>query len=70
MTLKLVIKNEGNQPEDAAIIKGVYDIGEGHVELTGDLEDQVCLMQGEEVAVVPPCGHFDDFKQISIKGKH
>ena len=69
MTLSLIIKNDGNQPGDVAVFKGIRT-RDGHVSLTGNPDDLTHLALGEEITVYPPCGHFDEFLHLSVKGKH
>ncbi len=74
MTLTVKIKNEGNQPQDTVVIRGLKDVnidndyppfGE-----MGSWDDSVVLKQGEEIAIAVPTGHFEDFKGINMKGHH
>ena len=69
MTLTVKIKNDGNQPGDCAMIKGMV-AKDGFVSMTGDPRDVVILEQGEEISVSPPNGHFDDPVTLTMKGKH
>ena len=71
MTLKVRIVNEGNQPSDCMIFRGLKLIDGTTAQHTGNYEDKVTLMSGEGVDVYPSnTGHFDDFVGISYKGKH
>ena len=71
MTLIVKIKNDGNQPGDAVRICGMVQLEHnGHVEMTGDNEDSIVLLQGEEISVCPPNGHFDDPVILTMKGSH
>ena len=79
MTLKLIVKNDGNQPGDTAVLRGVRihkREGETFIDSTGRMgvalgvTETLALVQGEEVVVYPPCDHFDDFERLEIKGKH
>ena len=69
MTLIVKIKNDGNQPGDCVMIRGMVG-KDGYVRMTGDPEDVVVLLQGEEIKVYPPNGHFDDPVTLTMKGKH
>ena len=77
MTLTVSIKNEGNQPSDALVIRKVtasyYEkpnedgcIGSFDPGGTG----QIVIMPGQSAKFWPNCGHFDDFEVIEVKGKH
>ena len=76
MTLRLVIKNDGNQPGDTAVFKGIkeYDSDPSSEcragSVTGNANDVVHLVKGEEIIIYPPCDHFDDFEPVLVKGKH
>ena len=71
MTLTVKIKNDGNQPGDSVLISGVEQVGEGdYVKMTGNPDDKVVLLEGEEVSCCPPTGHFDDPVTLTMKGKH
>ena len=77
MTLQVKIINEGNQPEDTAVLKGIKEYPKSDPAserrsggISGNTQDVVTLGQGEEIVVYPDCGHFDDFQAVYIKGKH
>ena len=77
MTLSVKIKNEGNQPGDALMLKGVQIIGEKNGEKPEDYQVDIAtpgtatitLGQGQVAILHPSCGHFDDFDAILVKGK-
>lgn len=77
MTLRVRIKNEGNQPDDALMIRGVRVTGEKNGESPEGLciyidtpgTETITLGQGQEAILSPSCGHFDDFDIIQVKGK-
>ena len=86
MTLKVVIKNEGNQPGDLLMIRGakvsvvkgkdgIYSAwkdsdGRSWLQLTGNFDDKVTITQGQEYCFNPNCEYFADFQTIQLKGKH
>lgn len=79
MTLRLIIKNDGNQPGDQAVLRGVkvhmngdepVIDSEGRKQISLRGTGYLNLGQGEEVIVYPECGHFGDFDRVEIKGKH
>ena len=78
MTMKLVLKNEGNVLGDGAEIRGLKsNVASGgdpeiprYAELTGMDDDKVFLGKGESVEFLPPCGHYDERLSLSIKGNH
>ena len=77
MTLSVKIKNEGNQPGDVLMIRGVQVTGEKEGENPEDYQvnittpgtEEIALCQGQEAILTPSCGHFDDFDVIEVKGK-
>ena len=76
MTLQVKIINEGNQPGDTAVLKGIKEYksdpaGERRTgTVSGNTQDVVTLGKGEEIVVYPNCDHFGDFQAVLIKGKH
>lgn len=76
MTLRLRLINDGKQPGDVAVIRGLKSYadepapGPVQVQMTDDLQDSITLLKGQEAIIFPPCEHFQDFKDLSIKGKH
>ena len=76
MTLQIRLINDGNQPGDIAVVRGLKPYsdepapGPIHAKMTGNSEDSITLLKGDEAVIIPPDGHFQDFKHISIKGKH
>ena len=68
MTLTVKMINEGNQPGDVVVLRGVKQ-GEYGIEFTGDRDDELTLPRGHGVEFTPPTGHFDDFVTIELKGK-
>lgn len=76
MTLKVKIENKGNNPEDHTMIRGLelYDgkseDGDTLAFFSSDPNKSVTLLPGEAVIVIPPCGHYDDFATLQLKGKH
>ena len=75
MTLKVRIENQGNQPSDCFIIRGMKTVpmssGEYFAKESDDPNDVVTLIAGEGIDLYPSnTGHFDDFVDISYKGKH
>ena len=76
MTLKLKIINEGNNPRDTVVLKGIRVRNEpdgervGYGEITGNPDDKVSLIMGEAIELYPKCGHFDAFQPVYIKGKN
>lgn len=82
MTLRVKIENDGNNPDDKLVIRGVKYMG-GHgpdqggnpggmafIEATGNDSDYVLISQGEAVYYNPPTNHFDEFDILSFKGQH
>ena len=71
MTLTVKIKNDGNQPGDSVQICGLVQLEDkGYVQMTGNLDDHVVLLKGEEVSCRPPTGHYEGSALLSMKGKH
>ena len=77
MTLIVRISNEGNQPTDGLMIRGVTahlygKEGEdgciGSIAFGGD--GVMFIPQGKSVLLFPMCNHFGDFDKMEIKGKH
>ena len=75
MTIKVRIENQGNQPGDTLLIRGLKEIGKDTdgtpwVEQTNDPKVSVALLAGDAVVFSPSnTGHFDDFETIHYKAK-
>ena len=78
MTLTVRMINEGNQPGDTVVIRGMKEYPKHpssspdvrSLKVTEDPSDIIHLNQGEEVTFTPPTDHFDNFAAVEIKGKH
>ena len=77
MTLSVRISNEGNQPTDGLMIRGVTssyyeketkDGCIGSITFGGD--GVMFIPQGKSVLCWPMSNHFGDFDKMEIKGKH
>lgn len=69
MTLRVIIKNDGNNDGDTLIIKGMITKPHGCV-CTGNPQDSVTVTKGKEITIFPPADHFDDYVALWFKGKH
>ena len=70
MTLTVKIKNDGNQPGDCVMINGMlYLEDQGYAQMTGNPNDSIVLLQGEEVSCCPPNDHFDSPCRIAHEGQ-
>ena len=77
MTLTVRISNEGNQPGDTLMIRGVtanyYETPDkdgciGSFYFGGD--GTASIPQGGSMTFCPNYGHFRDFDKMEVKGKH
>lgn len=86
MTLKVEIKNDGNQPHDTLVVRGAKFASrkaeDGHpvlikdrdgryaLNVTEDSNDHATLGKGQAATFIPPTDHFHDFVVVQFKGKH
>ena len=76
MTLRVTIKNEGNQPTDTFVMRNVEIVGgipeseDAPVQIRAGGTDTICLAVGQEAILYPPCEHYADFIDIPVKGYH
>ena len=75
MTMRLILKCEGNQPGDAVMLRNAKKVGtsDGNMpflRMTDDLNDVVVIGKGESVELDVPAGHFDPFRRVLVKGQH
>ena len=77
MTLKVVIKNEGNNAGDVVCVFGLKEINKNgdyvssrSADISENRLDTSILRCGQEITIQVPTDHFAKEKSISFKGKH